>query len=129
MISVVRLLTATLGFGLAGLGVMWMVAPGFAAARLGMTLLDDAGLASQIGDGAGYFVTLGGCILLGLFRREHYWFYPAISLLGVATVGRISAWLFHDAALTVTMMLFEVVLVVMLLMLIRQGVSAPGPSS
>lgn len=118
MMRGVRLLAAALGVGLAGLGVMWVVMPGFAAAQLEMTLLEGAGLASQIGDGAGYFVTLGGCILLGLVPRARYWFYPAISLLGVATIGRITAWLFHGATLTVTMILFEVVLVVMLLMIV-----------
>lgn len=120
MMTVARLLTATLGVGLAGLGVAWLVAPGLAAAQLGMTLQGGIGLSSQIGDGAGYFVTLGGCILIGLIRRDRVWFYPALSLLGVATLGRLSGWLFHGAALAVTMILFEVVLAALLLMLARR---------
>lgn len=115
MMMVLKIVAGALGIGLAGLGVAWIVVPEFAASQLGMDLLDGAGLSSQIGDGAGYFVTLGGCILLGLSLRERLWFYPAISLLFVATIGRLSAWLFHDAALTVDMILFEVVLVALLL--------------
>lgn len=120
MMTMVRSLAAALGVGLAGLGVAWLVAPGFAAAQLGMTLLAGAGRASQIGDGAGYFVTLGGLILVGLIRREQTWFYPAISLLSVATIGRLSAWAFHDASLTIAMMLFEVLVVAMLVVMIRR---------
>ena len=120
MMMALKTLAAVLGAGLAGLGVAWLVVPGFAAAQLGMTLLDGAGLASQIGDGAGYFVTLGGCILLGLVRRDPVWFLPAISLLGVATLGRLSAWLFHDAALTGAMMAFELFLVGLLIVIAKR---------
>ena len=125
MVLAVKILTAALGIGLAGLGVAWIAVPAMVASQLGMTLLDGAGLSSQIGDGAGYFVTLGGCILVGLILRERVWFYPALSLLGVATLGRLSAWLFHDASLTLRMILFEVGLAVLLLFV--AGTLRPKP--
>lgn len=126
--TALRILAGALGAALMGLGVLWLVVPGFASARLGMTLLDGAGLSSQIGDGAGYFVTLGGCILIGLILRQRVWFYPALSLLGVATLGRLSAWLFHDATLTLGMIFFEVVLVALLLLVARKLRPEPEPS-
>ena len=129
MMTLLRILAGGLGTGLPGLGVGWLLAPGFAAAQLGMTLLDGAGLASQISDGAGYFVTLGWCILLGLSRRDRRWFYPAISLLGGATLGRLSAWLVHGASLTVGMILFEVVLIGLLIVIARWLRPDPAPSA
>ncbi len=58
-----------------------------------MALLDGRGLSTQLADLASFFLTLGGCILAGLITGNRLWFYPAVSLLGVAAFGRVLAWL------------------------------------
>ena len=89
------------------LGLSWWVVPDLASAQLGMTLLDGVGLSSQIGDVASFFLVLGACILLGIFTSNHFWLYPAIMLLTLATVGRIVAWAVHGAALATQMIAVE----------------------
>ena len=81
------------------IGVGWWIAPGFVGAQLGMTLLSGAGLGTQIGDLASFFLTLGACILIGLATAKRVWLYPPMILLGLAIAGRVIAWLFHDAEL------------------------------
>ena len=102
-----RLLAVVPALGFVLIGLLWLVAPGFASAQLGMSLLSGAGLSTQIGDFASFFLTLGGCIRIGWATGNPVWFCPSIMLLGFAAGGRIIAWLFHDAALTVPMILVE----------------------
>ncbi len=101
------------------LGLAWWVAPEFVTAQLGMTLQRGAGLSTQIGDLASFFITLGACILIALVSGDRLWFYPAIMLLAFAIVGRFVAWLFHGAELTVGIIAVEVVLVGLLLLTFR----------
>lgn len=96
-------------------GIRWLVDPSGAADALGMTLLDGVGRSSQIGDGAGYFLTLGFCMLMALISEERSWFYPPIMLLMLTVVGRLLAWLLHDAALTVDFIAVEVIMALLLL--------------
>lgn len=95
-------------------GVGWLVAPALVAAQLGMTLLTGVGLSTQIGDLTSFFLTLGGCMLIGLITGNRVWFYPAIMLLGFAAGGRILAWFFHDAALALDMIAVEVFMAALL---------------
>jgi hypothetical protein len=97
------------------LGVGWWVAPDFAAGRLDMDVQDAAGLSSQIGDLASFFITAGSMILLGLMTNNRLWLAPAITLLGVAVSGRIIAWLAHGAALTPDFIAVEVITIAILL--------------
>lgn len=96
------------------LGFAWWAVPEFAGKQLGMELLSGAGLSSQIADLASFFLTLGACILAGLLTSRRVWFYPAILLLGLATIGRLVAWLVHGADLTVGMIAVELVVIALL---------------
>ena len=83
------------------LGLSWWIVPDFASAQLGMTLQGG------IGDVASFFLTLGTCILIGVTTRNRFWLYPAIMLRTLATLGRLLAWAFHDAALATQMIAVE----------------------
>ena len=80
-------------------GVRWLVAPAGIAPEFGLVLGEGLGLSSQVGDMSGYFLTLGFCMLSGLVSGRRVWFYPAILLLFTTAIGRVIAWLMHDAAL------------------------------
>lgn len=109
-----------LGAAFALLGLSWWVVPDFASAQLGMALLGGIGLSSQIGDVASFFLTLGGCILIGIVTNNRFWLYPAIMLLLLATLGRLLAWAFHDAALATQMIAVEWVVLAILYFLSRR---------
>jgi len=100
-------------------GLAWWLAPDFAAAQLGMTLLGGAGLSSQIGDLASFFLTLGVSTFLGLATGIRLWLYPPVMLLGFAIFGRLIAWLFHGAALPLEMIAVEIVGIIVLLLASR----------
>ena len=102
------------------LGLSWWIVPDMASAQLGMTLLDGIGLSSQIGDVASFFLTLGACILIGISTNKRFWLYPAIMLLTLATLGRLLAWAFHDAALATRMIAVEWVVLAVLFLLSRR---------
>jgi hypothetical protein len=80
-------------------GVRWLVAPAGVAPMFGLTLEQGVGLSSQVGDMSGFFLTLGSCMLIALISGRRTWYYPAIMLLLITAVGRILAWLVHDATL------------------------------
>lgn len=90
-------------------GVRWLVAPSDVAAPLGLGLSDGLGRSSLIGDMSGFFLTLGGCMLIALITERRAWYYPPIMLLGIAALGRIVAWLVHDAALAGPQIMAELV--------------------
>ncbi len=95
-------------------GFAWWIAPDFVSAKLGMPLLNEVGLSTQIGDLGSFFFTLGGCILIGLATGNRIWLYPSIMLLTFAIAGRSIAWLFHSAALPVEMIAVELAGVIVL---------------
>jgi hypothetical protein len=90
-------------------GLRWLVDPATAAAELGMTLLDGVGRSTQIGDLSAFFLTLGICMLIAVITARRAWFYPPMILLALAAFGRIIAWLIHDAALAMPMIVPEAV--------------------
>lgn len=90
-------------------GVRWLVAPAGIAPMFGLELADGIGLSSQIGDMAGFFLTLGTCALIGMISGQRLWFYPAIMLLGITATGRIIAFLVHDATLATQMIGIEAI--------------------
>ena len=97
------------------MGLRWLVAPLGIAPELGFDLADGIGRSSQIGDFAAFFLTVGICTLLGIVSDNRVWFYPPLMLLGLAALGRLLAWLLHDAALATGMILFEIIVSLMLL--------------
>lgn len=102
------------------IGLRWLVAPAGIAPNFGLTLEQGIGLSTQIGDLSSFFLTLGVCMLIALISQRRIWFYPPMMLLGITALGRIIAWLFHDATLAVDLILVELVLTLILLVASRR---------
>lgn len=101
-------------------GLRWLVAPAGVAPEFGLTLGHGVGLSSQVGDMSAFFLTLGLCMLTALASGRRSWYYPAMLLLTITAIGRIIAWLFHDAALAVDLIAPEVVVATLLLIASRR---------
>jgi hypothetical protein len=100
-------------------GVRWLVAPAGVAPEFGLVLGEGLGLSSQVGDMSAFFLTLGICMLAALVSGRRTWYYPAVLLLSLTAVGRVIAWLVHDAALA-PQIAVEVVVAVILLVASRR---------
>ncbi len=100
-------------------GVRWLVAPAGIAPEFGLVLGEGLGLSSQVGDMSGFFLTLGICMLAALVSGRRTWYYPAVLLLSLTAVGRVIAWLVHDAALA-PQIAVEVLVAVILLVASRR---------
>lgn len=120
MNKILRVIVALPGILFVVTGLRWLVDPSAAAAQLGMPLLDGLGRSSQIGDMSGFFLTLGIIILIALITSKRSWYYPAIILLVITAIGRVLAWLLHDAALAVDMIAPEVIIACLLLFASRK---------
>jgi len=105
---------------LVAFGVGWWFSPALMAGQLGMVLQTEAGLSSQVGDIASFFLTVGACMLLAIWSGNRLWAFPALMLLTFAVGGRLIAWLFHGAALTVAMIATELVLITLFLIVSRK---------
>ena len=101
-------------------GIRWLVAPAGIAPNFGLTLADGIGLSSQIGDMAGFFLTLGSCMLIALITERRSWYYPPMMLLAITALGRVLAWLLHDATLAGSQIMVEVVVAFILLVASRR---------
>ena len=101
-------------------GLRWLLAPAGVAPEFGLALSTGVGLSSQIGDMSAFFLTLGVSILMGLTTRRAIWYYPPIILLSLTAVGRILAWLLHDAALAMNLIAPEVIVALILLIASRR---------
>ena len=116
MTSLLRALVALPAIGFLVIGLRWAIDPSSAASDLGMTLLSGVGRSSQIGDVGALFLSMGSMILIALVTGQRSWFYaPALTLSLVAAL-RLLAWLFHDAALALDMIVVEVVVASLLLL-------------
>ena len=120
MNKILRVIVALPGILFVVTGLRWLVDPSAAAAQLEMPLLDGVGRSSQIGDMSGFFLTLGIIILIALITSKRSWYYPAIILLVITAIGRVLAWLVHDAALAVDMIAPEVIIACLLLFASRK---------
>ena len=98
------------------MGLRWAVAPEGAAASLGMTLMTGVGLSSQIGDVGSFFLAMGIMMLIGLITGRRSWFQAPALMLALAATLRVLAWLVHDAALALDMIIVEVALASVLMM-------------
>ena len=101
-------------------GLRWLLAPAGVAPEFGLALSSGVGLSSQIGDMSAFCLTLGVCILMGLATQRSVWYYPPIILLSVTAVGRVLAWLLHDAALATDLIAPEVIVALILLIASRR---------
>jgi hypothetical protein len=59
-------------------------------------------------------------MLTALVSERRSWYYPPIILLSLTALGRILAWLLHDAALAVDLIAPEVTVAVILLVASRR---------
>jgi NhaP-type Na+/H+ or K+/H+ antiporter len=67
-----------------------------------------------------FFLTLASCMLIALISGRRSWYYPAIMLLSITAVGRVLAWLVHDATLALDLIAPEVIVSVILLVASRR---------
>ena len=116
MNSLLRALVALPAIGFLVIGLRWVIDPSAAASDLGMTLLSGVGRSSQIGDVGALFLSMGSMILIALTTGQRSWFYAPALMLSLIAVLRILAWLLHGAALTLDMIVVEVVVASLLLL-------------
>lgn len=101
-------------------GVRWLVAPAGVAPMFGLELGQGVGLSSQVGDMTGFFLTLGLSMLIALISERRVWFYPPIMLLLFTAMGRIVAWLVHDAAFAIDLIMPELIISLLLFVASRR---------
>ena len=115
MKTVLRVLVVLAAITFLVIGLRWAINPSSAASDLGMTLLSGVGRSSQIGDVGALFLSMGSMILIALVTGQRSWFYAPALMLSLIAVLRILAWLLHDAALTLDMIILEVIVASLLL--------------
>jgi hypothetical protein len=113
---VLRVVLALPAIGFLVTGLRFAVAPAGAAKGLAMPLLDGAARSSQIGDVGALFMGMGLMILPALTTLKREWFIAPAILLALVAVFRILAFLFHDAALLVDMIVAEVIIASLLVL-------------
>ena len=118
--TAMRLLVLLFGILFLVTGLRWLLAPAGIAPDFGLALGSGIGLSSQVGDMSAFFLTLGVCMLMGLTTQRSVWYYPPIMLLSLTAVGRVLAWLIHDAALATQLIAPEVIVSLVLLFASRR---------
>tara|TARA_B100000886_G_scaffold75203_2_gene48627 strand:+ start:2212 stop:2538 length:327 start_codon:yes stop_codon:yes gene_type:complete len=108
------------------MGLQWLIDPTSAANGLGMVLLSEHGLSTQIGDFSSFFLVIGTFTLCAAYKNNTVWLYTPIALFGFAAFSRIIAFLFHDAALSTDKILVELILAGFLLFLVKRKVNGPS---
>jgi hypothetical protein len=98
------------------MGLRWAVDPTGAATGLGMILMEGVGLSSQIGDLGSFFLGMGIMMLLALITAKRIWFQAPALLLALTAVFRLLAWLVHDAALALDMIVVELVVATIMIL-------------
>jgi len=118
--TAIKLLVLLFGILFLVTGLRWLLAPAGIAPDFGLALGSGIGLSSQVGDMSAFFLTLGVCMLMGLTTQRSVWYYPPIILLSLTAVGRVLAWLIHDAALATQLIAPEVMVSLVLLFASRR---------
>ena len=118
--TAIKLLVLLFGILFLVTGLRWLLAPVGIAPDFGLALGSGIGLSSQVGDMSAFFLTLGVCMLMGLTTQRSVWYYPPIILLSLTAVGRVLAWLIHDAALATQLIAPEVIVSLVLLFASRR---------
>ncbi|MFT4920184.1 MAG: hypothetical protein ACJA1T_000569 [Zhongshania aliphaticivorans] len=109
-------------------GLQFLLDPAAAVKQFGMPLLDGVGRSSQIGDMAGFFLTCGLCVLIAVSTGKRVWFYPAAMLTSITAMGRILAWLLHDAALAINLIAPEIIFTALFLFAASRLPAPAAPS-
>ena len=110
-------------------GLQFLLDPAEAVKQFGMPLLDGVGRSSQIGDMAGFFLTCGLCVLIAVSTGKRVWFYPAAMLTSITAIGRILAWLVHDAALAINLIAPEIIFTALFLFAASRLPALGAPSN
>ena len=118
--TAIKLLVLLFGILFLVTGLRWLLAPAGIASDFGLALGSGIGLSSQVGDMSAFFLTLGVCMLMGLTTQRSVWYYPPIMLLLLTAVGRVLAWLIHDAALATQLIAPEVIVSLVLIFASRR---------
>ena len=118
--TAIKLLVLLFGILFLVTGLRWLLAPAGIAPDFGLALGSGIGLSSQVGDMSAFFLTLGVCMLMGLTTQRSVWYYPPIMLLSLTAVGRVLAWLIHDAALATQLIAPEVIVSLVLIFASRR---------
>ena len=118
--TAIKLLALLSGILFLVTGLRWLLAPAGIAPDFGLALGSGIGLSSQVGDMSAFFLTLGVCILMGLTTQRSVWYYPPIILLSLTALGRVLAWLIHDAALATQLIAPEVIVSLVVLFASRR---------
>ena len=118
--TAIKLLVLLFGILFLVTGLRWLLAPAGIAPDFGLALGSGIGLSSQVGDMSAFLLTLGVCMLMGLTTQRSVWYYPPIVLLLLTAVGRVLAWLLHDAALATQLIALEVIVSLVLLFASRR---------
>ena len=100
MLTVLRALSAIIGFGLFIFGLGWWVHPAEAAGMLGATLLDGTGRTTQIGDSGAFFVGAGLMLLWGAIQRNPALLLAGGGLIGLVIPGRVLSAAIHGGSQT-----------------------------
>ena len=108
------------------MGLQWLIDPTSAANGLGMVLLSEHGLSTQIGDFSSFFLVIGTFTLCAAYKNNTVWLYTPIALFAFAAFSRIMAFLYHDAALSTDKILVELILAGFLLFLVKRKVNSPS---
>jgi hypothetical protein len=111
-----RIFLALPAIGFVVTGLRFAVAPADAVKGLAMPLLDGAARSSQIGDVGALFMGMGLMILAALTTLNREWFIAPAILLALVAVFRILAFLLHDPALLMNMIVAEVVIASLLVL-------------
>lgn len=97
-------------------GLQWAVIPAEAGAPLGLTLPDGIGASSMLGDVGGFFMGGGIMVALGLKTKNPTWFHATAILAATAAVYRIIAWAAHGAPLTISFIVIEILMTIILIL-------------
>lgn len=116
MNNFLRIVVALPAIGFLVIGLRWAIDPSTAASDLGMTLLSGLGRSSQIADVGALFLSMGSMILIALITGQRSWFYAPALMLVLVAVLRMLAWIVHDAALALDMVIVEIIVASVLLL-------------
>jgi len=119
VIRAIKVLLVLLSVLFISIAMRWLVSPAGVASEFGFELAHGLGRSSQIADLFSFFLTASLCMLIGVVKNNRLWFFPPLFMFCLAFVGRLVAWLIHDAALAVPQLTVEFVCAAVLLVALR----------
>ena len=119
MLRAIKVILVLLAVLFISIAMRWLVSPTGVAPEFGFELAHGLGRSTQIGDLFAFFLPASLCMLIGVVQTERLWLCPPLLLFSLAIVGRLVAWLIHDAAFAATQLAVEFVSVVVLLVALR----------